>query len=55
MIGLVLDADEVVVGKTVGLRMVLGLDRSRPVSHHQVEDRDQAVQRGQGRYEDQRG
>ena len=36
MIGLVLNADEMIVRKTVGARMVLGLHRSLPVPHHHV-------------------
>lgn len=46
LIGLVLDADEVVVGKTVGFRMVPSFDRSFPVPHHEIEDGNYATEGG---------
>jgi hypothetical protein len=49
-----LDAEEVVVGKTVSARVMLGLYRSLPVPHHQVEDGEQSTERRQGGDEHQR-
>ena len=49
-----LDAEEVVVRKTVSARVMLGLYRSLPVPHHQVEDGDRATERRQGGDEYQR-
>ncbi len=53
MAGLVLDTDEVVVGKTVGTGVVFRFNRSLPVPHHQVEDGDHAIQGGKNCYKHQ--
>ena len=46
--GLVLDANQMVVRKTVGTWMVLGFHRGAPIPHHHVEDGDRATERRKG-------
>jgi hypothetical protein len=49
-----LDAEEVVVRETVSARVMLGLYRSLPVPHHQVENGEYATERRQSGDEHQR-
>ena len=46
--GLMLDAEEVVVGETVSARVMLGFYGSFPVPHHHIEDGDRAAESRQG-------
>jgi len=45
LVGLVLDTDEMVVRKAVGVPVVLGFHRSLPIPHHHIEDGDRAAKR----------